>query len=133
MFESAFRLHEYADDEPFEAAGFEVVPRRVLHYKLLAFGFRVAANGDRRSPTRATPGRATRSPSSRATPTSSSARRRSSAASPEGEPRGHLAANEAVAAFEESGAQRLLLTHRPHELPLEDGLEQAYDGLELEL
>ena len=47
--------------------------------------------------------------------------------------RGHLAAVEAVEAFREAGARRLLITHRPFERPLEDGLEQAYDGLELEL
>ena len=45
MFEEAFRLHEYADGEPFTAAGFEVTAHRVLHYQLLAFGFRASANG----------------------------------------------------------------------------------------
>ena len=45
MFEDAFDLHEYADGEPFEAAGFEVTPHRVLHYDLLAFGFRTSADG----------------------------------------------------------------------------------------
>jgi ribonuclease BN (tRNA processing enzyme) len=49
------------------------------------------------------------------------------------DPRGHLSADEARATHEASGAARLLLTHRPHELPLPDGLEQAYDGLQLEL
>lgn len=51
----------------------------------------------------------------------------------DGEPRGHLSAEEAVEAFEASGAHRLLLTHRPHELALGDGLEQAHDGLQLEI
>ena len=51
----------------------------------------------------------------------------------DGEPRGHLSAEEAIAAFEASGAKRLLLTHRPKELPLDDGVEQARDGLELEI
>jgi ribonuclease BN (tRNA processing enzyme) len=51
----------------------------------------------------------------------------------DGEPRGHLSADEAIAAFEASGAKRLVLTHRPRELPLDDSLEQAYDGLELEI
>ena len=46
----------------------------------------------------------------------------------DGEPRGHLSADEAVAAFEASGAKRLLLTHRPKELPLDSGLEQTHDG-----
>jgi ribonuclease BN (tRNA processing enzyme) len=54
-------------------------------------------------------------------------------ANPEGGTRGHLAAEEAVEAFEASGARRLLLTHRPSERPLENGLEQAHDGMELEV
>ena len=51
----------------------------------------------------------------------------------DGKPRGHLSADEAVAAFRASGARRLLLTHRPGELPVEDGLELAYDGLVVEI
>src|SRR5262249_50192587 len=51
----------------------------------------------------------------------------------DGEPRGHLSVEEAVAAFEAAGAGRLLLTHRPDELPVPDGVERASDGLELEL
>ena len=35
----------------------------------------------------------------------------------DGEPRGHLSLDEAVEAFEASGAKRLLVTHRPRELP----------------
>ena len=35
----------------------------------------------------------------------------------DGSPRGHLSVDEAVDAFEASGAKRLLLTHRPDELP----------------
>ena len=42
-------------------------------------------------------------------------------------------AEEAGAAFRESGAKRLLLTHRPAERPLENGYEQVYDGFELDL
>ena len=55
------------------------------------------------------------------------------AASPEGGTRGHLAADEASEVFEASGAKRLALDPPPGERPLEDGYEQAYDGLELEL
>jgi ribonuclease BN (tRNA processing enzyme) len=51
----------------------------------------------------------------------------------DGEPRGHLSLDEAVEAFEASGAKRLLLTHRPCELPVPDGYELAYDGLELDV
>ena len=42
--------------------------------------------------------------------------------------RGHLSAEEAIAAFEESGARRLVIIHRPDELPLPDGIERAADG-----
>jgi ribonuclease BN (tRNA processing enzyme) len=49
-------------------------------------------------------------------------------AAPEPGVRGHLTADEAVAAFEESGARRLLVVHRPVELPLDAALEQASDG-----
>jgi ribonuclease BN (tRNA processing enzyme) len=51
----------------------------------------------------------------------------------DGEPRGHLSLDEAVQAFESSGAKRLLVTHRPRELPTPDEFELAYDGLELEV
>ncbi len=51
----------------------------------------------------------------------------------DGEPRGHLSLDEAVEAFEASGAKRLLVTHRPRELRTPDEFELAYDGLELEV
>ena len=51
----------------------------------------------------------------------------------DGEPRGHLALDEALAAFEASGAKRLLVTHRPAELETDASLEFAYDGLELSI
>ena len=35
--------------------------------------------------------------------------------------------------YEASGAKRLLLTHRPKELALDGGLEQAHDGLQLDV
>ena len=49
------------------------------------------------------------------------------------EERGHLSAAEAVEAFEASGARRLVVIHRPDELPLDPGVERARDWLELEL
>ena len=51
----------------------------------------------------------------------------------DGSPRGHLSVEEAVEAFDASGAARLLLTHRPDELPAPDGYELAYDGLVIDL
>jgi ribonuclease BN (tRNA processing enzyme) len=132
MFEEAFRLHEYADGEPFTAAGFEVTAHRVLHYQLLAFGFRAAANGtvvgysgdSGPNDNLAEIARAADLFVCEATLL---------APNPEGGTRGHLSSQEAIATFEASGAKRLLLTHRPFERPLEEDFELASDGLEIEL
>jgi ribonuclease BN (tRNA processing enzyme) len=47
--------------------------------------------------------------------------------------RGHLTAGEAIDAYKSSGADRLVVIHRPDELPLPDGVERAFDGLELDV
>jgi ribonuclease BN (tRNA processing enzyme) len=132
MFENAFRIEEYADGEPFIAAGSTVTPRRVLHYDMLAFGFRVSQNGT----TLAYSGDS--GPSDALLELARDAdlflcEATLLAPNPEGGTRGHLAATEAAKVFEASGAKRLLLTHRPAERPLENGYEQVYDGFELEL
>ncbi len=132
MFENAFRIEEYADGTAFTAAGSTVMPRRVLHYEMLAFGFRVSQNGT------------TLAYSGDSGPSEALAELARDAdvflceatllsPNPEGGTRGHLAAEEADEAFRASGAKRLLLTHRPAERPLENGYEQVYDGFELEL
>jgi ribonuclease BN (tRNA processing enzyme) len=132
MFEQTFRIHEYDDQQPFEAAGQRVVAHRVLHYEMLAFGFRVSANGTTLAysadsgPTDALVGLARDADLFLCEATLL-------APNPEGGIRGHLAADEADEAFRASGADRLLLTHRPAERPLDDRFEQVYDGLELEL
>jgi ribonuclease BN (tRNA processing enzyme) len=132
MWDSTFVLHEYEPEEPFEAAGLTVTPVRLVHYTLDTFGLRVS-NGDRTLAYSGDSG-----PSERLVDLARGADLFLCEATLErgdldGEPRGHLATDEALAAFQASGAKRLLLTHRPRELPLDDGLEQAYDGLELEL
>jgi ribonuclease BN (tRNA processing enzyme) len=132
MFEAAFRIEEYADGAPFTAAGSTVTPRRVLHYKMLAFGFRVSQNGTTLAysgdsgPSDALPELAQDADLFLCEATLL-------APNPEGGTRGHLAAAEAAEAFRASGAKRLLLTHRPAERPLENGFEQVHDGFELEL
>ncbi len=132
MFEDAFDLHEYTDGETFEAAGFEVTPHRVLHYDLLAFGFRASANGT------VVGYSGDSGPSDGLTKLARDADLFVCEATllrtnPEGGTRGHLSADEALEAFEASGAKRLLLTHRPFERPLDGSLEQAHDGLRVEL
>jgi ribonuclease BN (tRNA processing enzyme) len=132
MFDRAFDIHEYEDGVAFAAAGVTVTPRRVLHYTMLAFGFRVSDTGTTLAysgdsgPSDALPELARDADLFLCEATLL-------APNPEGGTRGHLAADEAAAAFDASGARRLLLTHRPAERPLENGYEQVYDGFELPL
>jgi ribonuclease BN (tRNA processing enzyme) len=132
MFEDAFDLREYADGEPFEAGGFEVIPHRVLHYELVAFGFRASANGTVIGYS------GDSGPSQELVEIARDADLFVCEATllqpnPEGGTRGHLSAEEAQAAFEASGAKRLLLTHRPFERPLDGAFELACDGLEIDV
>ena len=133
MFWSAFEIEEYAEGEPFTtAAGVTVTPIRVPHYTLRTFAFRV------------TDGETILAYSGDSAPSDSLAEVARDADlfvceatlvddTSDGEPRGHLSADEAVAAFTASGARRLLITHRPEELDLPPGLERAQDWLELDL
>lgn len=126
MFEHAFELREYEPGEVFDAAGFEVEPRRVLHFELNAFGFRVrdpeqdrvlAYSGDSGpGPQLAELARGADLFLCEATLERPENER---------EPRGHLAPGEALAAADGP----VLLTHRPVELPAPDGVPLAYDGL----
>jgi ribonuclease BN (tRNA processing enzyme) len=132
MFEDAFRIAEYADGQEFEAAGFPVTARRVLHYDLLAFGFRVTGNG------KVIAYSGDSGPSDQLPELAHEADLFLCEATllepnPEGGTRGHLAATEAKDAFDASGAKRLLLTHRPYERPLEPEYEQVHDGFETEV
>ena len=108
-----------------------MTPFRLSHYDELTFGFRVAD------------GRSTLAYSGDSAPNPNLAElardadlflcEATLAAAEPGEDRGHLSADEAVDAFRASGARRLIVIHRPDELPLDEGLERAVDGLEVEL
>jgi ribonuclease BN (tRNA processing enzyme) len=131
MFERTFQMRQYEDETPFAAAGLTVTPMRVPHYTLETYGMRVA-NARR---TLAYSGDA--GPSDRLVELARDVDLFLCEATLErgeldGEPRGHLAADEAIAAYERSGAKRLLLTHRPKELAEPDA-ELAYDGLQLDV
>ena len=132
MFERTFTVSEYAEDEPFSAAGLQVTAVRLPHYRLRTFGVRVS-NADRTLAYSGDSG-----PSERLAELARDVDLFLCEATLEhgvtdGEPRGHLSVDEAVSSFRASGARRLLLTHRPAELPLADGIEQARDGLILEV
>ncbi len=132
MFEQTFELRDYRADEPFEAAGFTVVARQLPHYTLLTFGLRVT-NGSRSLAYSGDCG-----PDEALVELARGADLLVCEATLEhgrldGTPRGHLSAEEAIEAFRASGAGRLVITHRPEELPLADGVDRAYDGQVIEL
>lgn len=129
MFEQVFAAREYAPQAPFAVGALTLTMVPMLHYRMPAYGTRVEAGG------------ATLAYSADTGPTDAlselgrdadlflcEATLRDAAA--DGVPRGHLSAAEAVAAAQRAGARRLLITHRPYELPLDEGLDLAYDGLE---
>jgi ribonuclease BN (tRNA processing enzyme) len=129
MLGSAFELREYGD-ATFSAGGFDVTPVQLAHYEELTFGLRVSDG----SHTLAYSG------DTAPTPRLADLARdadvflcEATLGDPEPAERGHLTADEAAEAFEASGARRLVVIHRPDELPLDPSIERAHDGLELEL
>ena len=132
MFERSFQLDEYAPDVPFSIGELRVTATRVPHYTLQTYAFRVHAN----SAVLAYSGDS--APSEELVTSARDADLFVCEATLlrgelDGEPRGHLSLDEAVAAFEASGAKRLLVTHRPCELPTPGEYELAYDGLEIDV
>jgi ribonuclease BN (tRNA processing enzyme) len=106
-----FAVHEYQDETPFRTAGFEITPRRMAHYEQLTFGMRVA-NGTR---TLAYSGDSGPSP----------------ALAELARDADLFVCEATLAAHRASGAKRLLVVHRPDELPLSEGVERAHDGDEV--
>jgi ribonuclease BN (tRNA processing enzyme) len=128
MWERAFELREFAAGEPFQAAGFTVEAARLPHYTMEAYGFRVTYEGK------------TLAYSGDSAPTEELASLARGAdlfvceatladGTTDGELRGHLTAEEALAAADGP----ILLTHRPVELPSPDGISIAYDGLVVDI
>jgi len=123
--DGVFTVHEYEDGKPFHAAGFDVTPFRLHHYDELTFGMRVTNH------------RSTLAYSGDTGPSPQLAELARDAdlflceatlREPEPALRGHLTESEAVEAFRASGARRLVVIHRPDELPLDSSLERAADG-----
>jgi len=132
MFDQTFEIRDYRGDEPFQAAGFTVLARRLPHYTLLTFGLRVT-NGSHSLAYSGDCG-----PDAVLAELAHDVDLFVCEATLEhgdldGTPRGHLSAEEALDAYRASGARRLLLTHRPGELPLDNGVDRAYDGMVVEL
>jgi ribonuclease BN (tRNA processing enzyme) len=132
MFERTFTLSEYDGDTPFEAAGLEVLPMRLPHYRLETYGFRVTNGAATLAYTGDT------GPSKRIADLARDVdlfvcEATLETGEADGEPRGHLSAEEALESYAASGARSLLLTHRPSELPTPKGIALAYDGMEVEV
>jgi ribonuclease BN (tRNA processing enzyme) len=132
MFERTFHLSEYEPGKPFLTGKLEVTATRVPHYRLETYAFRVTANGT------------VLAYSGDSAPSEELVKAARDAdlfvceatllrGELDGEPRGHLSLDEAAEAFEASGAKRLLVTHRPRELPTPGKFELAYDGLVLDV
>jgi ribonuclease BN (tRNA processing enzyme) len=125
-----FDAREYDAGRPFEAAGFEVTPVRMAHYTQLTFGMRVTNS------TRTLAYSGDSGPSDALAELARDADLfvcEATLAQPEPAMRGHLTEEEALEAHRASGAKRLLVVHRPEELPLSEGVERAYDGYEISL
>jgi len=132
MFDRVFTVLEYPAEKPFTAAGFEISPLRLQHYALETYGFRVAAAGSTIAYSGDT------GPSDQLVELARGTdlficEATLGHSSEDGSLRGHLSADEALAAAAQAGTKRVLLTHRPTELALPAGVERAYDGLEVEL
>jgi ribonuclease BN (tRNA processing enzyme) len=132
MFEKTFVLDEYQPDTPFEVGPLTVTATKVPHYKLRTYAFRVEGDG------RSLAYSGDSAPSEELVASAKDADLFVCEATLlrgelDGEPRGHLSLDEATEAYEASGARRLLVTHRPCELPTPDEFELAYDGLELDV
>jgi ribonuclease BN (tRNA processing enzyme) len=123
--ERVFEVREYGEAEPFRAGGFDLVGLRLDHYSELTFGLRISNHAS------------TLAYSGDTGPSANLAELARNAdvflceatlKEPEPAERGHLSEDEAVAAFEASGAKRLIVIHRPDELPLDPSVERAADG-----
>ena len=121
----AFHLKEYEEGTAFRAAGFDVVPLRLDHYSELTFGMRVTNHNSTLAYSGDT------GPSPQLVELARGADVflcEATLREPEPAERGHLSEAEAVDAFRASGARRLVVIHRPSELPLDPSVERAEDG-----
>ena len=120
-----FDVRQYDEATPFTAGGFNLVALRLDHYSELTFGLRVSNH----SSTLAYSGDT--GPSANLAELARDADVflcEATLKEPEPAERGHLSEDEAVEAFEASGAKRLVVIHRPDERPLAPSVERATDG-----
>jgi ribonuclease BN (tRNA processing enzyme) len=128
-FDETFHAQEYVPGEAFDVAGFRITPIEVSHYNEPTFGLRVENAGSvlaYSADTGPTPALAQLAHEADLFLCEATLDDRG-----EDGLRGHLTAPEAAEAAAAAGARRLLLTHRPEELPT-DGFDIAHEGLVLQ-
>jgi ribonuclease BN (tRNA processing enzyme) len=128
--ERAFVVRGYGDAAPFEAAGLQVRAHALDHYTEPTHGLRVG-DGERTLAYSGDTG-----PSQALVELARDADLflcEATLRGPEPAARGHLTEDEAVEAFRAAGAKRLVVIHRPDELPLAPDIERAADGAVFEL
>jgi ribonuclease BN (tRNA processing enzyme) len=129
MFELAFEINEYRQARAFTAAGFDVNAIAVEHYGFPANGLRLADNA---GAVLAYSGDSGPCPALEQLADGAGlflCEATLASGSDDGEPRGHLSAEEALGYAD----GRLLLTHRPAELGTPPGCERAKDGLSVDV
>jgi ribonuclease BN (tRNA processing enzyme) len=129
-FDETFHAKEYRPGDTFDVAGFRVTPIEVSHYTEPTFGLRVENGGSvlaYSADTGPTPALTELARDADLFLCEATLDDRGESGT-----RGHLTAAEAAPAPAAAGARRLLLTHRPEELPA-NGFEVAHEGLTLDL
>jgi ribonuclease BN (tRNA processing enzyme) len=132
MFSDAFRLTEYVSGERFREGELTVLGLPMRHYRMPCHALRVECNG------RSLAYSADTGPNPDLVELARDVdlficEATLLTAADDGDLRGHLSLDEAVEAAAAAGAHRLVVTHRPGELPVPDDVELAHDGLELEV
>ncbi|HZO63129.1 MAG TPA: MBL fold metallo-hydrolase [Gaiellaceae bacterium] len=128
-FDETFPVHEYEPGVAFAAGGLIVTPYAVSHYDIPTFGLRVEEHGSvlaYSADTGPTPALAALARDADLFLCEATLEERETGL------RGHLTSAEAAEASASAGARRLLLVHRPEELPA-NGFEVAHEGLEVQL
>jgi ribonuclease BN (tRNA processing enzyme) len=132
MFDRVFTVREYDEETPFVAAGFVVEAVRLPHYTLETYGFRIS-NGTHVLAYSGDSGPSTRLVDLARGVDLFVCEATLRHGDDDGLPRGHLSAEEALAAASSAGVKRLLLTHRPAELDGIVDVDRAFDGMVVEL
>ncbi len=132
MFDDAFDVEEYGERTTFSVGDIEVTPFRVPHYRLQTYALRLS-DGERTLCYSGDSGPCDELVEAARDTDLFVCEATLDRGELDGQPRGHLSADEAIDLSRRANARRLLLTHRPVELPVPEGVEVASDGLVIDV